>query len=187
MNQNGMTREFSICLLPDPEITQAVENIRKSLPPSPHRDDTPHVTLLRTIRCPSEMNDEDLIRDMERLLELSKNIGLTATVRKPHNIYSPLFGVSSQVQLQASPEMKAYRKHVMNSLKANNYAIGVFERIAFLPHMSIRLGVPYTKQARLLTEQSFTVGTQLTFNKWIILRDIKKDGKYLVTQITLPD
>lgn len=183
MNQSGMTREFSICLLPDPKLMHAVEAIRRTLPPSPYRDDTPHATLLRTIKCPSQMSDADLLQDMERLLELSKNLPLTATIHKPANIFSPLFRVSSQVQLRTSSEMKAYRKHVMRVLKDNNYSVGLFEHLAFLPHISIRLGVPYTKQARLMTEQSFVPETKITFSQWIILRDIKKDGKYLVKEI----
>ncbi len=187
MNQDGMTSEFSICLALDPKTTQAVHAIRETLPASPYRDDTPHVTLLRTIKCPSQTGDTDLLQDMERLLELSKNLPLTATVQKPANIFSPLFRVSSQVQLHASPELKSYRKHIMRILKGNHYSIGLFEHLAFLPHISIRLGVPYTKQARLMTEQSFIPETKIIFSKWIILRDIKKDGKYLVKEIALPD
>jgi 2'-5' RNA ligase len=183
MDQSGMTSEFSICLVLDPEATQAVEAIRQTLTPSPYRDDTPHVTLLRTIKCPSQMNDTDLLQDMERLLEISKNLPLTTTVHKSANIFSPLFRVSSQIQLYASPELKSYRKHIMRILKANNYSVGLFEHLAFLPHISVRLGVPYTEQARLMTEQSFVPETKITFSKWIILRDIKKDGKYLVKEI----
>ena len=185
MDQSGVTSEFSICLTLDRKATQAVDAIRQTLPPSPYRDDTPHVTLLRTIKCPSQMSDADLLHDMEKLLELSKNLPLTATAHKPANIFSPLFRVSSQVQLHASPEMKSYRKHIMRILRANNYSVGLFEHFAFLPHISVRLGVPYTKQARLMTEQSFVPETKITFSKWIILRDIKKDGKYLVKEIAL--
>jgi hypothetical protein len=55
----------------------------------------------------------------------------------------------------------------------------------FIPHISVRLGVPYTEKAKTMTERSFSPKTKLTFNKWIILRDIKKDGKYLVKEITM--
>lgn len=178
-----MTSEFSICLLPDPQTAQTVEVIRETLPASPYRDDTPHVTLLRAIRTPSQMSDTDLLQDMERLLELSKSLPLTATVRKPANRFSPLFGVSSLVLLQASPATKSYRKNIARILKANNYSVGRLECLAFYPHVSIRLGVPYTKHAKAMTERSFSPGTKLAFNKWIILRDIKKDGKYLVKEI----
>lgn len=183
MDQSGLTSEFSVCLTLDPETTQAVNAIRQTLPASPYRDDTPHVTLLRTIKCPSQMSDNDLLRDMERLLELSKHLPLTATVHKPANIFSPLFRFSSLVLLYASPEMKSYRKYIIKILKANNYSIGLFERLIFLPHISMRLGVPYTKHAKIMTGQSFAPESKITFNKWIILRDIKKDGKYLVKEI----
>jgi len=131
------------------------------------------------------MSDVELLQDMEKCLELSKNLPLTATVHKSANRFSPLFRVSSLVLLHASPEMKTYRKNIMRSLKANSYSVGWLERIAFFPHISIRLGVPYTEQAKAMTEQSFVPGSRLTFSKWIILRDIKKDGKYLVKEIAI--
>lgn len=185
MHPSGLTRKFSICFTPDPRTTQAINTIRETLPTSPYRDDTPHVTLLRTIKCPSQMSDKDLLQDMERLLNLSKNLPLRATIRKPVNSFSPLFRISSLLQLRVSPEMKSYRKYVMKTLKANNYSIGLFEHLVFLPHISVRLGVPYTKQARIMAIQSFVSETELTFSKWIILRDIKRDGKYLVKEIAV--
>lgn len=182
MNQDGMTSEFSICWLLDDKATRAVEAIRQTLPASPYRDDTPHVTLLRAIKSPSAVSDTDLLRNMEQLLELTKNLPLTVAVHKPANRFSPLFKLSSVVVLSASPEMKAYRKNVIRILKANNYSISR-ERLVFFPHISIRLGVPYTTQAKVMTEQSFNPEAKLILNRWVILRDVKKDGKYLVKEI----
>ena len=185
MDQSGLTSEFSICLLLDHKSTQAVEEIRQTLPASPYRDDTPHVTLFRTIKSPSHMSDAALLQDIESFLKLSKNLPLTATVHKPGNRFSPLFRTSSLILLHPSPQMKACRKNILRILKANGYSIGWFERLAFLPHISIRLGVPYTKRARAMTEQSFNPKAKLMFSSWIILRDIKKDGKYLVKEIAV--
>jgi len=183
MDQSDMTSEFSICLTLDRKCTQAVDAIRQTLPASPYRDDIPHVTLLRSIKCPAQVSDRDLLRDMERLLGLSKNLPLTATVHKSANRFSPLFRFSSLVLLHASPEMKSYRKNVIRILKASNYSIGR-ERLIFLPHISIRLGVPYTKHAKVMTEQSFPTEAKIIFSQWIILRDIQKDGKYLVKEVS---
>src|SRR5262245_8857881 len=99
MDQSDMTSEFSICLLLDRKTAQSVESIRQTLPVSPYRDDTPHVTLLRAIKSPSRMSDTDLLKDMEKLLGLSKNLPLSATVIKPANRFSPLFKTSSLVVL----------------------------------------------------------------------------------------
>lgn len=183
MDQSGLTSKFSICLTLDPETVQAVDAIRQALPASPYRDDTPHVTLLRTIKSPSQMSDTDLLQDMGRLLALSKGLPLTAAVHKPANRFSPLFRVSSLVLLHASPEMKSYRKNIIRILRANHYSMSLFERLIFLPHISIRLGVPYNDNARNITERSFRPETRLSFSKWAILRDIKRDGKYLVKEI----
>jgi hypothetical protein len=185
MNQSGLTSSFSICLTLDDKTTQAIDTIRRTLPASPYRDDTPHVTLLRTIKTPSLMSDTDLLQNMEQLLGLSKNLPLTATVHKSANKFSPLFRISSLILLNASPEMKSYRKNVLKILRANNYSVGVVEGLLSLPHISVRLGVPYTKKAKAMTERSFSPGTKLTFNKWIILRDIKKNGKYFVKEIAI--
>jgi len=184
MGQDGLTSEFSLCLTLDHKTTQAVDAIRQTLPASPYRDDTPHVTLLRTIKTPSPMSDTDLLTDMERLLGLSKNLPLTATIHKPANGLDPLFRwFSSRILLYVSPEMKSYRKHILRILRANNYSVGIVSRLTFFPHISVRLGVPYTEHAKTMAERIFSPETKLTFNEWIILRDIKKDGKYLVKEI----
>jgi hypothetical protein len=182
---SGLTSEFSICLTLDSKAEQTVDAIRQVLPTSPYRDDTPHITLLRTIKTPSPTSDTDLLRAMEQLLELSKNLPLTATVHKSANRFSPLFRVSSLVILRASPEMRSYRKNMLRTLRANNYSVGIVERLAFFPHISVRLGVPYSKQAKTMTDQSFVAESEITFSRWVLLRDIKKDGKYLVKEIAL--
>lgn len=186
MHPDGLTSEFSICLTLDHKATQAVEAIRQSLPASPYRDDTPHVTLLRTIKTPSPMSDPKLLADMERLLGVSKNLPLTATVHRPANQFDPLFRwFSSQVVLQASPEIKAYRNHVLRTLRANHYSVGLVSRLIFFPHISVRLGVPFTEEAKAMAEQRFSPQTELTFNGWMILRDVKRDGEYLVKEIAI--
>jgi len=178
-----MTSEFSICLLLDAEATRAVEDICQTLPASPYRDDTPHITLLRAIKSPSIASDEALLQEMEKLLELSKNLPLSATVHKSANRFSPLFRWSSSlVLLHPSPEMRAYHKKIIGILQANNYPVSL-ERLLFLPHISIRLGIPYTERAKAMTEESFSAGSKLTFSTWIILRDIKKNGTYLVKEV----
>jgi hypothetical protein len=185
MDESGFTSEFSICLTLSPETTSAVNAVRESMAASPYRDDTPHITLLRTIKCPRQMSDADLLQDIERILELSKNLPFTARVKKLANVFSPLFRTSSLINLTASSEMKSYRKHVLKTLKANNYSVGIVEHIAYLPHISVRLGVPYTAKTKQMTERSFPNGTELNFENWIILRDIKRDGKYLVKEISI--
>ena len=188
MDQSGLTSKFSICLLLDRTSAQAVDTIRQTLPASPYRDDTPHVTLLRTIKTPSPMSDKDLLDDMERILGLSKRLPLTTTVRRPATSLDPVFRwFSSQVLLSVSPEIQSCRKHMLLTLRANNYSVGLVSRLTFFPHISVRLGVPYTEKARGIAAQSFSPGTNLTFSKWIILRDIKKDGKYLVKEIALDE
>jgi hypothetical protein len=81
--------------------------------------------------------------------------------------------------------MKAYRKDIIKILSANNYSVSLFERLVFLPHISIRLGVPYSEHAQTVAERSFAPTSKITFSKWIVLRDIKKDGKYLVKEIAI--
>ena len=186
IDETGLTSEFSICLTLGHEAAQAVETVRQTLPASPYRNDTPHLTLVRTIKTQTPMSDAELAQDMERLLGLSKELPLTVTVRKLANSFDPLFRwFSSQVLLRASPEIKSYRKRMLRTLQANNYSVGIVSRLTFFPHISVRLGVPYTGKAKAIAEQSFVPGTKLTFNGWIILRDIKKDGKYLVREVVM--
>lgn len=184
MDQTGLTSEFSICLTLNHEATEAVEAIRQMLAASPYRDDTPHVTLLRTIKTPKPMSDSELAQDMERLLDLSKSLPLTTTVRKPANGVDPLFRwFSSRIVLRASPEIKSYRKRILRTLQTNNYSVGILSRLTFFPHVSVRLGVPYTEKAKAMAQQSFSPETKIILGGWVILRDIKKDGKYLVREV----
>lgn len=184
MDAGGLTSKFSICLKLDNEALKTIDAIRETLPPSPYRDDSPHLTLVRTIGTPSLMNDGELLEAMERLLELSKELPLSATIRKPANSIDPLFRwFSSQIILDATPEIRSSRNRILQTLKTNQYSIGLVSRLTFFPHISIRLGVPYTDEARVIAKQSFAPGTKLTFDKWIILRDIKKSGKYLVREL----
>lgn len=187
MDQSGLTSEFGICLLPDSKTKRAVDTIRQTLPASPYRDDTPHLTLLRTIKSPTQISDAELLQNMEELLELSRNLPLAAIVRKPVNGFSPLFGFSSVVLLRASPEMKSYRKNIVRILKANDYYSSRLESLLFFPHLSIRLGVSYTDKTKVMAAQSFETETKITFSKWVIFRDIKQDGKRLIKQISLSD
>lgn len=166
--------------------TRAIEEVRGVLPDSPYRDDTPHLTIMRTIETPTPMSDAELSQDMERLLHASEALPLTATVNKPASSIDPLFRwFSSQLLLRASPEIRLHRERMLRTLRANNYAVGIVSRLTFFPHISVRLGVPYNEQARAMAERSFSPGTELTFNRWIILRDIKKDGNYLVREVTI--
>jgi hypothetical protein len=124
---------------------------------------------------------------MDDLLKLSKSLPFTVKVRKPANRSNSLYRPSSLLLLHASPEMKAYRKNIMKILKENGYSISFLETKLFMPHITVRLGVPYSKSTKTMIQQSFEVGKDISLSKWVIFRIIKKDGKRLVKEISLTD
>jgi hypothetical protein len=186
MNQDTTT-EFSICLIPDIKTTQSIINIRQSLPSSPFRDDTPHMTLLRLIRSKLPMSDNELLKDIDKLLSLSKNLPLTATARRPANGFSPLYKLSSGFLIRVSPEMKAFRKRAIRVLKQNGYSIGFIGKELFLPHITVRLGIPFTKSTKVMIKHRFEVEENITFSKWSVLKVINKDNNRLMKELSLAD
>ena len=180
-----MTNEFSLCLIPDTVTTESILAARKELPPSPYRDDVPHITLLKMIKTATPLSDDELLRAMDTLLELSKNMPLHASVYKPANRSNMLYSLSSLLLLQASPAMKAYRKNIIKILRRNGYTVGFAETRLFMPHITVRLGVPYSRPVKALIKQRFAQETTIRFNRWVIFRIVYKDGKRLVKELSL--
>jgi 2'-5' RNA ligase len=185
MNKNGLTSEFGICLVPDASTVESIYDIRLLLPSSPYRDDPPHLTLLRAINCPREMSDSDLLQDVESRLNLTDALPLQATITKIGNGFSPLHKNISALFFQASPAMSSYRKQAIKSLKAGGYKLGILGSKLFIPHISVRLGVPFTQQARVAAEQHFKKGDVTNFSKWVLFRILYDNNSRLIREITL--
>ncbi|HEX8226300.1 MAG TPA: 2'-5' RNA ligase family protein [Candidatus Saccharimonadales bacterium] len=183
MSKHGMTNEFGLCLLPDESIVEAVNSIRQLLPASPYRDDPPHVTLLRAITTLHDMDDDTLLQRVDELLHLTATLPLEATVRKPSNAFSPIYRLSSTILFRPSSDMKTCRKSVIDTLRNDGYTLGRSATAAFIPHFSVRLGVPYDDTARAMAEQLFTKDSVVTLSRWVIYRVFYEDGNRLVKEI----
>lgn len=182
-----MTREFSICLLPDQATADKILQLRAEMPTSPYRDDTPHVTLLRGVVSPTDVNDEQLLHTLESFLEPDSNLPANFQVKKIANRSSHLYSSSSLVILQAGKQVKSYRKKVIRTLKQNGYTIPLLDRAIYIPHLTIRLGVPVKDQTRKTAAQLFPHGSDATCGSWMVLRLTAAEPTRLMREISLVD
>jgi 2'-5' RNA ligase len=183
MTRHGLTPEFSICLLPDQATQDDVEAIRQTLPPSPYRDDTPHLTLLRTIKCPSLVEDDALLQQVDSLLELSNSLPLEATTVGALNAFSPIYKMSSGILLETSDKMTAYRASCIARFKANGFTLSPTQSLQFRPHITIRLGAPMPQQVQTRASESFPVGRTIAFGAWVVFRVVYQDGKRMMKEL----
>jgi 2'-5' RNA ligase len=184
MAQPTMTTVFSICLIPSGSLTETVKTIRQDLPPSPYHDDPPHMTLLQKINSPAPVSDERLIQGLTTILQPSEHLPLTAEVEAIVSWPDPIFKYfSSSVALKASGEMKAYRKYIVSELRQAGFSVDPIESVLFLPHVTIRLGVPLQRSTRGLATTHLHKGERLSFNTWSIFRLMKDRHKRLIHEV----
>src|SRR2546430_17327797 len=122
MAEAVLTDEFSLCLTPTPEITERVEALRRELPPSPYRDDPPHLTLLRGIRC-WPVGNERLLECLAPLVRAGEQLPQEAVVVEAINGSNAFYRPSGVISLAPSPGMSAYRGAVIERLLASDFSI----------------------------------------------------------------
>ncbi len=177
------TAEFGICLQPNLEIVQAVETLRRDMPASPHRDDTPHLTLQRTIRSPEMVDDDTLCRQVETALDPLRTLPVTATAGKVTTRFSPLYGPSSVLLVRPSPELRDLRSDVTRRLRAAGYTVGLLERLISMPHISVRLGVP----SSCIDRPPHLCGQPIAFDNWAVFRVLSQGKRRSVRELWAPN
>jgi 2'-5' RNA ligase len=179
MSTPQLTREFSLCLLPTDEVTADVSALRAQLPPSPYRDDVPHITLIRGISAAANMSDETLITDVGATLSLSDRLPLRGTVQRIANKSNQFYRETGGIILESSAELLAFRKDAADRLMARGYIVEAQELNTYTPHITIRLGVPL--QGELL-DQANTLfhGRTISFGSWVLFRLVMQGDKRLM-------
>lgn len=170
MTEAKLTQEFSICLLPDIQTTERVTSLRRELPPSPYRDDLPHLTLLRGITSDLPLSDETLLADMDAQLDLPSALPLAATVQAVENKSNRFYSDSSLLLLDPSAALLACRRQIVRRLTSTaGYAVEPAEQTSFTPYVTVRLGVPLYGDMLQKTEELF-LRRSITFNSWLLVR-----------------
>lgn len=177
-----LMREFSICLLPADDVTNNIQALRQDLPPSPYRDDTPHITLLRGITSSRDMSDEELVRDVESVLAFSKHLPLSARVGSIANKSNQFYTATGVALTDASPELLAFRRQAVNDLIQHGYSVEAQELRTYTPHVTVRLGVPLEGTMLQRAEALFN-GRTITFGSWVLFRLILVDDKRMMQEV----
>jgi hypothetical protein len=184
MAEQILTNEFSICLLPDMTTTTNIQALRAALPASPYRDDIPHITLLRGITAPAEsLSNESLVKSVDDVLAISDRLPLTVRVQKVTNASNHLYSLSGGLILQATSELLDLRAAVSNTLLHHGFSIEQEELGPYLPHVTVRLGVPLEGETLEQATRLFPQHSEITFGTWLLLRLVKQDNKRLLQQI----
>ena len=182
MPERQLTQEFSICLIPTDDIIDEVESLRHELPKSPYRDDIPHITLLRGISSSREMSDQALLEDIDSLLAISDKLPLQSTVTGIANKSGKFYSTTSGLILHPSDELLSYRANVADKLSENDYTIEAEELLEYMPHITIRLGVPIEGDKYKRAQELFEAKV-ISFNHWVLFRLVLVDGKRTMHEV----
>lgn len=185
MAEEILTQEFSICLLPGTETAAQIEALRAELPASPYRDDPPHITLLRGITSPHAISDAALLADIESTLDLSASLPLSAQIVSVENKSNQFYSDSGLLLLEVSEELLDYRQAAANKLSGQGYDVESQELDSYMPHMTIRLGVPLQDEELTKAQAIFRYRT-VVFGEWMLLRLVKQGSARLMREVS-PD
>jgi len=178
------TQEFSICLTPDPHTIQAIEAIRARLPASPYRDDVPHITLLRGITAPKMWDDAGLIAAVNRLFALDHDLPVAAHVRAIENKSNQFYSASGILLLAPDKHLLTLRKTVVQTLVRHQFTVEPGELEEYLPHVTIRLGIPLDTATIESLQHDFPATQPISFNSWFLLRLVLDDDSRQMRAIT---
>jgi len=182
MIERILTCEFSICLLPNEEITSDVNSLREELPKSPYRDDIPHITLLRGITANDDLSDDALVQKIDSTLAISNKLPLDGSVHTIANASNQFYSSSSGIILRASPELLEFRKQAAAQLEMRGFSVEAQELAFFVPHITIRLGVPLTGDSLSKAEALFS-GRKVTFSHWLLFRLVKQNDNRIMHEV----
>jgi 2'-5' RNA ligase len=179
-----MATEFTICLVCDEKSAAVINELRSKLAPSPYRDDAPHVTLLR-VSSSSSMTDDRLASNLKKVLVLAPEISATARLKTVINVPGRRYGTSSVALISLDAETKAWRKSLIARLKEAGYHISPHQNIVYVPHVTVRLGVPIRGEALRATKKRLKAEQILTFDRLMLLRIEKRDRARRVREVRL--
>jgi 2'-5' RNA ligase len=177
-----LTRELSICLIPNKEIINDVSILRKELDASPYRDDIPHITLLRGITANDDLSDEALVHMIDRTTGIKSKLPLIVNVRAIANASNRFYSLSSGMVLDAPHELLDLRKQIALQLETHGFSVEPQELTNYVPHITIRLGVPLEDE-RLSKAEALFIGRTVIFSQWLLFRVVKQNDKRFMHEV----
>ncbi len=170
------TDEFSIILIADKISSDDIATVRDRLPPSPYRDDPPHLTLAYGVRGPKNLSDHDLWWKLQPWLDEMLKAGAHARVAKISNRRGSLYGNTSLIELRLTKRFKKHRHNLLAAMRRHDFRVSRLLNVFYLPHISIRLGVPLTGAVKQDAGRLFPAGRPISFDGYEIYRLISDEG-----------
>jgi hypothetical protein len=174
-----ITREFSICLLADKKTTSFVNSWRKKLLPSPYRDDPPHITLLRGITSPHQVEDIKLYEEVGGILESVGVRQLDLAFENVCNVADARYTDSAVVYFDLPESISTKRSALIAELQAHNFSIEPDEITSYEVHMTLRLGVSLTMD-QIQSIRGDCTGKSMGFTDMALFRlELQKDRRMM--------
>lgn len=173
-----MATEFSVILLVDDGTARFIEQLREMLPVTPIRNDKPHITLQNRILNNKTMSDVELTSDVKSALpEINFPIKVKYSTSEDHS--SEKYGDSSVIRVSVENDLLDLKHKLVGHLKANGYELNKEFSNVYEPHITVGLGVPFTKPM-LIKAKELLEGKEFKLIQLAIHRFYEKDGKRLV-------
>lgn len=178
-----MGTEFSVILLADDNTARLVEQLRQMLPASPLRNDKPHITLQNRIMHSAVLSDNELIRDVSDALPKIK-FPLKVAYSSANDHFSEKYGDSSVIRVSVGRDILKLKSQLVKYLTSSDYELNQEFSTVYEPHITVGLGVPFTKTMREKTDE--VLGKEaITLNHLAIHRFYDEDGKRLVKTLSV--
>ena len=113
-----------------------------------------------------------MVGHVEATLSIAEHLPLEATVREVANKSNQFYSSSGVMILDASDKLQAFRQEVVRKLSEAGYAVEDQELRAFVPHVTVRLGVPLEGEQFARAQEKFE-GRTIAFNQWVLFRLVK--------------
>jgi len=174
MSTSAQTNEFSIVLVCDGPSGDLVLSIRDGLPESPYYDSQPHMTLIRGIHSKVPMSDSELVTAVRSILTTNQLLKTRVTPKKIANGFNHVYKTSSAITIKAPHVLKLTRRKFIKDLESNGFSVELIEKLVYLPHITIRLGVPLRGQRKMNATQQLAQLSTIGFSDGYIFRIYKQ-------------
>jgi hypothetical protein len=171
------TDEFSIIAPLYQQPSDEVEKLRQKLPKSQYPEERPHITLLESVHTPRRVSDKQIYMSLKPALDL--------ILDRETNADTDNYGKSSLIDLMSSKELDNIRGCLMAAVEKEDFIINKTGLSAFHPHVTVRLGVPFTEEVAGEAKQLFPPGKKILFSGWILNRLVINKGRRLFYEVRI--
>jgi 2'-5' RNA ligase len=179
-----LTGDFSICLICDAKSAALVNRAREVVPNSKQRDDRPHMTLLRELKGPAGLSDEELLKRLSNLTNYSSMVSQKVRSCRPM-VWQGFYGWSTVMPVRTTKELRAQRRELLRNVLGEGFGCATLDKYVFIPHITVRLGAYAGRRQRAEIRTLIPPGTEFGFDSVVIFRTLQEGGRRLIREVPL--